>query len=109
MLVLVFIITLGFIFARNTQASHKANLKEIQKNGEVTDMPNTIDTAAFAAGCFWGVEETFRQIQGVKNTTVGYMGGTTDNPTYKDVCTDGTGHAETVLIEYDPTEVSYNE
>jgi peptide-methionine (S)-S-oxide reductase len=66
-------------------------------------------TAIFAAGCFWGVEETFRTKEGVLSTTVGYTGGWLENPTYKDVCTDKTGHAEGVLIEYDPAIVSYEE
>jgi len=65
--------------------------------------------AAFAAGCFWGVEATFRGLKGVTDTAVGYMGGTLKNPTYKDVCTDKTGHAETVQVEYDPAVVSYED
>ena len=66
-----------------------------------------IAKAAFAAGCFWGSQEDFEKIPGVVNTTVGYMGGTLKHPTYQDVCTDKTGHAETVLVEYDPAKVTY--
>lgn len=63
--------------------------------------------ATFAAGCFWGVEEAFRVVPGVISTAVGYMGGHVDNPTYQMVCSDETGHAEVVDIEYDPAVVSF--
>ena len=65
--------------------------------------------ATFAAGCFWGVEEAFRRVEGVLRTQVGYTGGHTANPTYKQVCAGDTGHAEAVQIEYDPQRVSYED
>ena len=69
----------------------------------------TLQLATFAAGCFWGVEESFRKIKGVKSTMVGYTGGRWENPTYNDVCADLTGHAEAIQLQYDPQEVSYED
>ncbi|WND01841.1 peptide-methionine (S)-S-oxide reductase MsrA [Temperatibacter marinus] len=69
----------------------------------------TTRTATFGAGCFWGVEELYRTLDGVEATCVGYMGGHIDNPTYQAVCTDTTGHAEVVQIAYNPHKVEYGD
>lgn len=71
-------------------------------------MDNNLQTATFGAGCFWHVEEAFRNLNGVEETQVGYMGGVKENPTYEEVCSDKTGHAEVVQIKYDSNKISYS-
>lgn len=72
-------------------------------------MSATVKRATFGAGCFWGVQAAFDRIKGVVCTQVGYMGGWTEDPTYEDVCTNRTGHAEVVDLRYDPERVSYEQ
>jgi len=75
----------------------------------MTGCVNEVKTASFGAGCFWGIEAAFRKVPGVTATAAGYMGGTTKNPTYEQVCSGGTGHAEVVQVMYDPARVSYED
>ena len=75
---------------------------------EQTTQERTLQKATFGAGCFWGVEVTFRNTPGVTNAIVGYEGGRLENPSYRDVCSHTTGHAEVVEVTYDPAEVSYD-
>jgi peptide-methionine (S)-S-oxide reductase len=84
---------------------------EMQNTSPTTGEPTAKKTelATFGAGCFWGVEADFRQIRGVVATEVGYEGGHTENPSYRDVCSHRTGHAEVVQVEYDPARVSYDD
>ncbi len=72
-------------------------------------MGMSIEKATFGAGCFWGVEAAFAAITGVTGTAVGYEGGATERPSYKDVCTDSTGHAEVVELDFDPSQVTYDQ
>jgi len=78
-------------------------------SAEQTAESHPYQKATFAAGCFWGVEAAFSKVKGVTSTTVGYTGGHLENPTYQDVCSDKTGHAEAVEITYDPAKVSYEQ
>src|SRR5918911_4817689 len=80
-----------------------------ENNNTVQVNTKKLQLATFAAGCFWGVEEAFQKLKGVKSTVVGYTGGWFNNPTYRDVCTGKTGHAEAIQVEFDPNEVSYED
>ena len=88
---------------------NSVSLVFVPKAKDAGAKPSGLQKATFAAGCFWGVEATFRAVKGVKDAQVGYTGGRTEKPTYQDVCSHATGHAEAVEVDYDPAQVSYED
>jgi len=106
-IILVVLIAIALWASDNYKREKTMDTPHQKNTSDANADPNTYEKATFAAGCFWHVQYEFDQVPGIVSTTVGYTGGTTKNPTYKQVCTHKTGHAEAVEIIYDPNKVGY--
>lgn len=104
-----FLISFSACAQNHTDISKTGAFKEMEQTKKNNMMMNKPDTATFAAGCFWCVEAQFKELQGVQKVVSGFTGGTVANPTYEEVCTGTTGHAEACNIIYDPSKISYDE
>ena len=105
---ILLLISSWILFASTANEKHRGNIFMVGE-GNMIKTEQTSETATFAAGCFWGVEYKFGKFKGVLSTVVGYSGGDVKNPTYKQVCSDATGHAEAIHVVYDPAQTSYEE
>ena len=99
----------GFSAFAQSDLSNSKSFKEMNTRRGATGVKQKTETATFATGCFWCTEAKFQQLKGVKKVTSGFTGGTVANPTYEQVCTGTTGHAEVIKVTYDPAKISYNE